>query len=203
MLFQLVKKDFIIHKNVLVVMFAALMAYMVVDVPIIFLGLIFSWTMTMQIFSSDEKRQAKMLLSSLPFTRKEIVSSKYISAILYVLLVVVTMSAGSLVIHQELLNLLHLAFVVIVSLFLVALMYPFSYKFASKYLLIAFFVGFAFYFLTVKLFVPNLNDQILNAFAKIAAGGEPIYLLYAMIILVIVYSTSWLLSIKIYEKKVF
>ncbi|WP_339215990.1 ABC-2 transporter permease [Solibacillus sp. FSL W8-0372] len=202
-MYQLVKKDLIIHKKMLMGMFLVLLAYMYVDVQIIFIGLIFSWTFALNIFSTDEKRPAQMLLSSLPFTRKEIVSSKYISAILFILLIILMITGGSLLFQQALPNGLHLLMIAIGSLFIVAFIYPVSYKFASRYLNIAFFVCLAIYLVIVKFFIHNLNDRIRETFAKIMNLGESQLILYTGVILVITYSLSWLLSIRIFEKKVF
>ena len=202
-MYQLVKKDLIIHKNILMIMSLVLLVYMYIDVPTIFLGLLFSFAFTLNAFSTDEKRPAQMLLSSLPFTRKEIVSSKYISAILFILLIVMMIMGGSLLFQQKLPNLLHLVMIVIGSLFIVAFIYPLSYKFSTKYVNITLIACLAVYMAVMKLFIPNLNEQIGKTFTKIIGLGESQLIIYAAFILVITFSLSWLVSIRIYEKKVF
>ena len=202
-MYQLVKKDLIIHKKMLMGMFLVLLIYMYIDIPIIFLGLLFSMTLTLNLFSTDEKRHAQMLLSSLPFTRKEIVSSKYISAILFILLIVLAITGGSLLFQQVLPNGFHLLMIAIGSLFVVSFMYPVAYKFTSKYVNITFFTCFGLYLAIIMFFIPNLNDQIRETFTKIMSLGESQLILYAGLTLVITYILSWLLSIRIYEKKVF
>lgn len=200
---QLVKKDFLIHKNILLAMLAGMIIYMVMDVPPIFLGLIFAFTMTMQIFSSDEKRNAQVLLCSLPLTRKEIVSSKYIAAFIYIVIITSILIAGSFIIHQEQPNWIHIGLVVIASLFVVAFMYPFSYKFTSKYLLFTFIFGFGLYLLAIKLFILNINDLLRAFISKLTALMEVQVMVVALITVSVIYCASWLLSIKIYGKKVF
>lgn len=200
---KLVKKDFLVHKNILLGMLAGLILYMLVDVPPIFLGLLFAFTMTMQIFSSDEKRTAQMLLCSLPLTRKEIVSSKYISAALFIVIIMGILIAGSFIIYQEQPNWIHLGLVAIASLIVVAIMYPFSYKFESKYLLVTFFIGFAVYLLAAKFFVPDINDQLGVFVSKLTSVLEVKVMMFTLITVIILYGVSWLISIKIYEKKVF
>lgn len=200
---KLVKKDFLVHKNILLGMLAGLILYMLVDVPPIFLGLLFAFTMTMQIFSSDEKRTAQMLLCSLPLTRKEIVSSKYISAALFIVIIMGILIAGSFIIYQEQPNWIHLGLVAIASLIVVAIMYPFSYKFESKYLLVTFFIGFAVYLLAAKFFVSDINDQLGIFVSKLTSVLEVKVMMFTLITVIILYGVSWLISIKIYEKKVF
>ncbi|MGE7022191.1 ABC-2 transporter permease [Solibacillus cecembensis] len=200
---QLVKKDFVIHKIILLGMLAGLIIYMVLDVSAIFLGLLFSFTMTLQIFSSDEKRTAQILLSSLPLTRREIVSSKYIAAFLYIAIIICILIAGSFIVHQEQPNWIHLGLVAVASLVVVAFMYPFSYKFASKYLLITFVIGFAVYFLAMKLFIHDLNDQFRAIILKVTPLMESQAMFFALIAALVLYGVSWILSVKIYEQKVF
>ena len=49
----------------------------------IWFGFIFCFAIIMQSFSMDEKASIHLLLNSLPYTRKEIVSSKYIKCMYY------------------------------------------------------------------------------------------------------------------------
>lgn len=200
---QLVKKDFLIHKNILLGMLAAMIVYMISDVSPIFLGLLFAFTMTMHIFSSDEKRTAQVLLSSLPLTRKEIVSSKYIAAFLYIAIIMGILIAGSFIIQQEQPNWTHLGLVAMASLIIVAFIYPFSYKFASKYLLITFVIGFALYMLAINLLITDLNQLVYDFLLKLRFLMEARVMIFTFITVFILYCVSWLLSIKIYEKKVF
>jgi len=202
-LLQLVKKDFLIHKNILLGMLAAMIVYMISDVSPIFLGLLFAFTMTMHIFSSDEKRTAQVLLSSLPLTRKEIVSSKYIAAFLYIAIIMGILIAGSFIIQQEQPNWTHLGLVAMASLIIVAFIYPFSYKFASKYLLITFVIGFALYMLAINLLITDLNQLVYDFLLKLRFLMEARVMIFTFITVFILYCVSWLLSIKIYEKKVF
>ena len=184
-------------------MLAAMIVYMISDVPPIFLGLLFAFTMTMHIFSSDEKRTAQVLLSSLPLTRKEIVSSKYIAAFLYIAIIMGILIAGSFIIQQEQPNWTHLGLVAMASLIIVAFIYPFSYKFASKYLLITFVIGFALYMLAINLLITDLNQLVYDFLLKLRFLMEARVMIFTFITVFILYCVSWLLSIKIYEKKVF
>ena len=200
---QLVKKDFVIHKTMLCVMLAALILYIIADASTIILGILFSFAMTMHIFAPDEKRSVQILLSSLPVTRKEIVSSKYIAAFLYISFVVFGLIAGNFIIHQEQPNWTHLSFIMVVSLLSVAIFYPICYKFTSKFLMIICVVGFVIYLLVVNVFIHDFNDQFRAIVSKIMTLMESQTIVFALITALILYSISWLVSIKIYEKKVF
>jgi len=184
-------------------MLVALIFYMFAGFSPLYVGLIFVLAITTQIFSIDEKSTAQVLLSSLPLTRKEIVSSKYISAVIYIVMITGLLNIGNYFIHQELPNWSYVGLIVIISLMLVSLIYPFSYKFSSKYLMITFISGFAIYFFVMNLFIPNINDQLRALISEIIAVMEVELMLITLMIGIVLYGFSWILSIKIYEKKAF
>lgn len=200
---QLVKKDFFIHKKIILAMLAVLIVYMLIEIPPIFLGVLFAFTMSLHIFSSDEKPHTKVLLSSLPFTRKEIVSAKYIAALLYTLVIVVILVAGTIIINQQQPDWTLISFVVVSSLCIVTIAYPVCYQFESKYLMFVFVIGFAIYLLVGNLFVKNLHEYI-NQFIVDAMNfmqGENLWLV--CLVALILYIASWFVSVKIYERKEF
>ena len=90
----------------------------------------------MNAYATDEKSSIHMLLNSLPYTRKEIVSSKYIGAIIFTGMVVFTIFIGNLIIHQEITMWKDILLIVSFVMIAISLMFPFSYKFKSQYMLI-------------------------------------------------------------------
>lgn len=200
-MWHLIKKDFFIHKNIFIILLIALIIYMLGKFSPLWVGIIYVLAITMQIFSVDEKRTAQMFLSSLPVTRKEIVSSKYIGAVLYIIIIITLLIVGNLIINQSSPNWTHVGLLAIVSLVMVAIMYPISYKFSSKYLAITFIVGLGLYFFIMSFFIPNMNDQVRAIVTKLTALMEVREMLIALMIVILIYGVSWILSIKIYEKK--
>ena len=142
-----------------------------------------------------------MLLSSLPVTRKEIVSSKYIFAFLYIVILISLLIVGSYVIQQQQPNWIHLGLVASMSLGFVSVIYPFSYKFSSKYLSFAGMLGLGLYLLTLKFLVPNLHDQIRAFVAKVTVFMEPQSMFFTFLMATVLYGISLFLSVKIYERK--
>lgn len=184
-------------------MILAIAAYTFVQVSPLFVGIVFAIVMAINLFAIDEKKSAQLLLNSLPFTRKEIVSSKYIAAFLYIMCIIATISLLHFIVNQAIPNMYHLVMIGIVSLFAVAIFYPFAYRFSSKYFTFLFIGIFAAYLLCIKLFVPNLNDQIRELVGNLSTVSQPMIYAYILVGTVIFYSMSWLLSIRIYSKKVF
>lgn len=84
-----------------------------------------------------------------------------------------------------------------------AFILPFSYKFKSQYLLIASAVLFGLYILAISFFFRNLNDRLRELIQEFMTLQEIQFYFLAILMILILYIASWLLSIRIYERKVF
>lgn len=171
--------------------------------PSIYIGFLFSIAIIMSAFASDEKTSINTLLNSLPYTRKEIVSSKYIGAFIFLSLVVFTIFIGNLVIHKEITIWKEILFIICLVMVTISLFFPFSYKFKSQYLLIGTLVLFVLYLTVVNFIFQNINDKIREFVGMLLAlQSSQLYLLVGFIVTAL-YVCSWLLSIRIYSKKIF
>ena len=200
---QLVKKDFYIHKMLWLLAILVIGIYIFAQVSPLFIGIVFCITMTIQLLVTDEKKAPQLLLNSLPFTRKDIVNSKYMTALLFIASIIATISVLQVLIHQKLPNHSHLLMIAIISLAVVSIFYPFAYRFSTKYFAFLFAGIFAIYFLSIQLFIPNLNDRIRNISGQLVNENFLVLYMYLLIVTIVLYGLSWLLSIRIYSKKVF
>lgn len=199
---QLVKKDFYIHKMMWLLSILVMGIYTFLVASPLFIGIIFCITMTNQLFAIDEKKESHLLLNSLPFTRKDIVSSKYITALLYIVSIIATISVLNVLLNQKLPNHAQLLMLAIVSLAVVAIFYPFSYRFGTKYFNFLFMGIIAIYFLSAQLFIPNINDQIRYISSQLLTENYIMLYMYLLFATIVLYALSWMLSIRIYSKKV-
>lgn len=202
-MFNLIRKDIVLQKSTLLILLPALLVYLLLNTSSIWVGIVFSVVIIMNAFANDEKTSIHMLLNSLPYTRKEIVSSKYIGAFIFMSMVVCIIFIGNLLIHQEITAWKDILFMVSLVMVAISLFFPFSYKFKSQYMFIASVVFFAIYLVVVNFFIPNLND-IMREFVQVLLTVQTaqLYLFIALAVLML-YACSWLLSIRIYERKVF
>ena len=191
------------HKYMLLIMLLGIVALMFVDSSVMLNGIVFTFAIIMHIFSADETKPIQMLLSSLPYTRREIVSSKYIGAIVYLLLVISVIVITNYLINQQLPD--WKAFLIVTGLvmLLVSLIFPFSYKYSSKYLQFVAIGLFILYLFVLKFVVPNLHDQIRMITARILQFSDTQIVAGIGVVICILYLGSWILSVKIYGKKVF
>ncbi|MEK5039414.1 ABC-2 transporter permease [Sporosarcina sp. FSL K6-3457] len=202
-MFNLIRKDILLQKTTLLILLPLLVVLLFLEDSYVWIGIIFSIAIVMNAYSVDEKSASHMLLNSLPYTRKEIVSSKYIGTFIFIGLVVFTIFIGNLIIHQEVMvwkDILLIASSVLVA---ISLMFPFSYKFKSQYMLIGGLASLAIYLVLIPLFIPNVNDKV-REFVQMVLTLEATQLyLFIILLVTTLYACSWLLSIRIYERKVF
>ena len=202
-MFNLIRKDIVLQKKTLAASFLVLCVYLMLDISPIWVGVVFSIVISMYAFSIDEKSSIHMLLNSLPYTRKEIVSSKYIVVVLLTSMVAAAILIVHFIIHRKFTIWKDILLMVAIVMTAASFMLPFCYKFKSNYLLIASIVAFGLYMLTVNFVVQNLNDQIREFVDMLLAlHNTSLYLIVAISIITL-YGCSWLLSIRIYRNKVF
>lgn len=202
---NLILKDVLIQKKIILFYIATIIIYLLAGVPsLIPLGFLYSVIFILNAFAYDEKDNANMLLNSLPYTRKEIVSSKYIGSLIFTTIFVFMIYAGDFLINGNggLFIWKEMLFIIGLVMVAISFMFPISYKFKTHYLLIALGVLLGIYMFTISLLVP-INDILRELARKFLTLHETQMYSIAIITTVILYIGSWLLSIRIYEKKVF
>lgn len=200
---NLIRKDIVLQKGTLLILLPALFLYLLVGSSDIWVGVIFCIAIIMQSFALDEKPSTNLFLNSLPYTRKELVSSKYIVALAFTLLVLSTIVFGNLILHGELARWDQLLFTVSVVVLFVSFAFPFSYQFKSQYLLIASMVLFVLYLVVVNRFILDLNDRIREVIQTLLTIDNAVLYAGGILALVLLYCCSWMLSIRIYTRKGF
>jgi len=203
-MFNLIFKDILIQKKLIPFYIATIILYLLIDASLVKIGIIYSLVSIMNAFSSDEKDNANILLNSLPYTRKEVVNSKYIGALIFTSIFIIFTYVGNFLLNREEAMFLWQDILLIIGLVMVGVsfMFPFSYKFKSQYLLMALIALFGIYMLTIKIF-PNFNNTLGELISKFMTLQETQMYFVAIFTIVILYIGSWLLSIRIYERKAF
>ncbi|MFW5438052.1 ABC-2 transporter permease, partial [Paenibacillus apiarius] len=144
-MFNLILKDILIQKKIIIFYIATIILYLLVDTSLVLIGFIYSVVFIMNAYSYDEKDNANILLNSLPYTRKEIVCSKYIGALIFTSIFIIIIYFGDFLLNGKEALFSWKEVLLIIGLVMVAIsfMLPFSYKFKTQYLLIASGVFFA------------------------------------------------------------
>lgn len=202
---NLILKDIIIQKNTIIIYIATIILYLLADVSPIFLGVLYSVVFIMTTFSADEKDNANILLNSLPYTRKEVVSSKYMGALIFTSVIIFIIYLGDFFLNGKGELFLWKEILLIMGLVMVTISFilPISYKFKSKYLLMILVALGGIYLVTVTILLPNLHDILRGFVQNFLTLQETQMYFVAILTTVILYIGSWLLSIRIYERKAF
>lgn len=199
---DLIRKDMILQKKTLPFMLLFLLVYLFVNVSTTWVAIVFCIVIIMNAFQMDETASANLLLNSLPYTRKEIVSSKYIGALFFIFLTLLTIFIGNWMIHREIMKWEVLLFITSIVMGFISFAFPFSYLFNSKYLLIGFGGVFVVYMVTLS-FIPNLNDRVRELVQTVLSLDNSLFYLGIILSVGLLYVLSWILSIRIYSRKVF
>lgn len=200
---NLMKKDLILQKYLIVFYLVLFIAYLQLEINFIISVVMVSSLFVMNSHYYDEKNKAVQLINSLPYTKKEIVSSKYLEAIFATLVVIAIGFLVQLVSQTS----FEISFFTIIgclagTMIFTGIYLPIFYKFKQQYLLVLASIGIA----VVIVYMPRILNFIITKFA-----GEIDYLKavsdlelygYLTIASVIIYSLSWLTSLKIYSKKI-
>jgi len=202
-MFNLIRKDILLQKTTLLIMLPLLVVFLFMENSYVWIGIIFSISIVMNAYSVDEKSASHMLLNSLPYTRKEIVSSKYIGTFIFIGLVVFTIIIGNLIIHQEIMMWKDILLIVSSVMITISFLFPFSYQFKSQYMLIGTLVALGIYLVIIPFIVPNMNDKVREFVQMLLTLQAAQFYLFIVISVMALYACSWLLSIRIYERKVF
>ncbi|MGE7694946.1 ABC-2 transporter permease [Lysinibacillus sp. NPDC094177] len=202
---NLILKDVLIQKKVILFYIATIIIYLLADVSPILIVFVYSLTFINMAFSYDDKDNANILLNSLPYTRMEIVTSKYVGALIFTALFLMITYIGNYLINGTGTSFSWKAILLIIGLVMVAIsfMLPIFYKFKRQYLVIAAGALIGIYLVTIKFLVPNLNEILRELTQKFMTLQETQMYFIAILSIVILYIGSWLLSIRIYTRKAF
>lgn len=201
-MFSLVRKDLILQKSSIFLL-PVLCAYLAFNTSILWVGIVFSIVISMTSFTKDEKSAIHILFNSLPYTRSEIVSSKYIVTLIFTAIVGLAILIGNYFINGVIVDWKVLILMFSIVLSVISFIFPLSYKFNSNRLWMITLVGSGIFLVAVNLFIKNWLDQIRGFIGwMLALEDHQLYYMMAGAVLIL-YAGSWLLSMHIYKKREF
>ncbi len=201
-MYNLIRKDIVMQKKTLWILLPIQLVYLSLNIGYVWIGFVFSIVIIMNAFSMDEKSSINTLLNSLPYTRKEMVSSKYIGVLMFTLIVISGLFIGNLILNQELMAWKEIMLIISLVMIVASFILPFSYQFKSQYLLIASIVLFVLYMVIINMIFHNLNEVIMNFVEKLLSLQTLSFYLITSGSILILFACSWLLSIRIFKNKV-
>ena len=85
-MFNLIRRDVILQKRQLLIFIPFILIFIIMGAPPALIFLVSSIFIPFNTYAYDEKVETNILLNSLPYTRMEIIASRYLGAIVYMIL---------------------------------------------------------------------------------------------------------------------
>ncbi|WP_128895236.1 ABC-2 transporter permease [Longirhabdus pacifica] len=158
---------------------------------VIFLG--GSFAISFNSYAYDEKAETDILLNSLPYTRKEIIASRYLGGIVH-MIVSIAFTSALLFIFNKPYTVTDIAISIALFLVFASLLFPLFHVIKKGYFLTVAVNSFLLITIPgskVRSFVANL----VTAVTEFTSG--------AMLAAMLIYAVSWGISVIIYERKEF
>lgn len=199
---NLIRRDAILQKKQLFIFLPFILFFVVLGMNPIFIFLVASIFIPFNAYAYDEKAETNILLNSLPYTRKEIITARYLGAVIYMVL---SIGLASLVmfIFNKPFALTDIAIGTGLFLLFAALTFPLFQVFKPGSITTVILISFVLLTWLMQWILSNAAEHIPSITDFIASVSAPaLYGVPAFIILVI-YAASWTVSTVIYERKAF
>ncbi|WP_164218257.1 ABC-2 transporter permease [Virgibacillus sp. YIM 98842] len=201
-MFNLIKRDLIIHKWQILLIVPFIILFIITASDTFFVFFIASIFIPFNALAVDEKKETNILLNSLPYTRRQIIASRYLGAILYMFLSIGVASIALFVMNRP----FTMTDILIGSgtfLLFSAITFPLFYIFKSGYIssivLISGLILLAIGPPIVSLFAEHFT--VITDFINQFTASE-LYIGVSVFI-IIIYTASWLITNTIYQRKAF
>ncbi|MYL71815.1 ABC-2 transporter permease [Halobacillus litoralis] len=201
-MFNLIRRDVILQKRQLLFFIPFILFFIFMNSHPIMTFLVASIFIPFNAYAYDEKAETNVLLNSLPYTRKEIIASRYLGAVLYMILAI-SLSSLALFLLDKPFTMRDMAIGSGLFLTFSAFTFPLFYIFKQGYIFTIVLISF--------LVLAGIGPSILNYVGKYLTplsqflanlSGETLYI-GALLSALIVYCLSWGFSQKIYQRKAF
>ncbi|MBS4207254.1 ABC-2 transporter permease [Bacillus sp. FJAT-50079] len=199
---NLIRRDAILQKRQLVIGIPFILFFIVMGAPPVVTFLVAGIFIPLNAFGYDEKAETNILLNSLPYTRKEIIASRYLGAIVYMFLSIGVTSLALFVFNKPF-TITDIAIGSGLFLLFAALTFPLFYILKPGYITTAVLISFVLltwiarpviWFITEHL--PAITEFIMNISAPTLYMG-------VTIVLMVIYVISWGITTMIYQRKAF
>ncbi|MCM3756442.1 ABC-2 transporter permease [Sporosarcina aquimarina] len=201
-MFNLIKREVIIQKKQLLLFIPFIIFFIVMDSHPVFIFLVTSLFVPFNALAFDEKTNVNVLLNSLPYTRKEIIASRYLGSLVY-MAIAIGLTALALFVADRSFTFSHIALGAGLFLLFSAMTFPLFYILKQGYIFPIVMISF-FLFVGGGPAVFELVSGSLQGIIQFVMGlSMPIILSGFLAIAAVIYSLSWVVSATVYERKVF
>lgn len=201
---NLIRRDLIIQKSQLYLFIPCILFFIFAGthLPAFFIFVFAGFFIPINAYSYDEKAETNILLNSLPYTRTQIIASRYIGAIFYM--------AVSIGIAIVLFSLFNHAFTwadigigIGITLTLFAIAFPLFYLLKPGHIGTAIVIGFVLVVVLSQVTMTFLEEHLTSIVQFLSSASTPALYISSAGIIIMLYAASWLFSQMIYQRKAF
>ncbi|KAB7672858.1 ABC-2 transporter permease [Bacillus sp. B1-b2] len=201
-MFNLIRRDVILQKKQLLIFIPYLLVFILAGSHPILIFTVASIFIPLNTYAYDEKVQTNILLNSLPYTRKEIIASRYLGALFYMILGI-SITCIVLTVFNKAFTIQDLLFSIGLFLIYISIMFPLFYIVKQGY----FFIIAILSFLASTFIGPPIVSFLgrhFPAITTVITEASPIVLyISCFVLLAFVFLISWRTTLGIYLKKAF
>lgn len=201
-MFNLVKRDLILQKRQLIVYLPFILFFIIMDAHPVLIFLVASIYIPFNTHAYDEKAETNILLNSLPYTRTEIIASRYIGAVVYMVLAIVVTSLALFVFNKSF-TMTDIAIGSGLFLLFVSFTFPLFYIFKPGFISIVVLISFFLFVGIGPSIVMSLAEKLSAITDFVVHLSAPALYSGATLIILAVYVLSWGITHVIYQRKVF
>lgn len=199
---NLIKRDAIIQKYQLYIFIPFILFFVYMDTHPVIIFLVASIFIPFNAFAYDEKAETNILLNSLPYTRKEIIAARYLGALVY-MLISVGLTAIALFIFNKPFTIEQMGFGISLFVIFAACSFPLFNILKQGYISLVLLISFLFLVGIVPKWVDKLLPKIPAITSFITDLSSSVLYGSVVLLTLIMYIASWMLSTYLYQRKAF
>ncbi|MBN6889854.1 ABC-2 type transport system permease protein [Cytobacillus horneckiae] len=201
-MFNLIRRDIILQKRQLFIFIPFILFFIFMDAHPALTFLIASIFIPFNTYAYDEKTETNILLNSLPYTRTEIIASRYLGAIVYMVLAIGVTSLALFAFNKTF-TMNDIAIGSSLFLLFASITFPLFYILKPGYITMVVIISFLVLASVGPAIVLFLADRLTAITDFIVNLSVPTLYTGATIAIIIVYVISWGITTAIYQRKAF
>ncbi|GIO27383.1 ABC-2 transporter permease [Ornithinibacillus bavariensis] len=201
-MFNLIRRDVILQKRQLLIFIPFILFFIIMDAHPALTFLIASIFIPFNTYAYDEKVETNILLNSLPYTRKEIIASRYLGAIIYMVLAIGVTSLTFFVFNKPF-TMTDIAIGGGLFLVFAAFTFPLFYIFKPGYISTVVLISFILLAGIGPPIVLFLAEHLTAITDFLVNLSVPALYIGAAVIIITFYAVSWGVTTFIYQRKAF
>jgi len=201
-MFNLIRRDVFLQKGQLLLYIPLILLFVIAGFPPALILIIASVYIPFNAYIYDGMAETNILLNSLPYTRTEIIASRYLGAIVYMILSI-GLTGLALLVFNVPFTLTDIAIGSGLSLIFVAFTFPLFNIFKPSYIFTIALLSLVFLSVIGPPIVMFLAEHLTTITNFIVNTPNPALYTGAAIVVLPLYAISWLITTMIYQRKAF